>query len=276
MGQQTLFLRCWAGHGNHDFSAGHCAAGPNAFVQCEASLPLGDSGPVEGWAGGMLYDNVRIDGNGLSLMNRGAAGEGAGWSAANSVLWQCSASKITCENPPGARNWAFGCWGEFAGNGIWRELQFVGQAGQPCSWRSSATGWGDDAAAKVQLMPRPMEEFSNPTVAQAAKLIEASRQPAPQLKDYIAAAAGRDPVSIEPGNAKSVDELPDSQTPNSELRQLKLSLTNGWLVCDGRLLTGGSSGHQLVARQHAAWRGAGLRRDPDPFCAGTDGCRPDR
>ncbi|NIP98406.1 MAG: pectate lyase, partial [Akkermansiaceae bacterium] len=34
MGQQTLFLRCWADGGRHDFSAGHCAAGPNAFVQC--------------------------------------------------------------------------------------------------------------------------------------------------------------------------------------------------------------------------------------------------
>ena len=120
MGQQTLFLRCWAEHGRHDFSVGHCAAGPNAFVQCEATLPVADSGAIESWASGTLFDNVRIDGSGLSLVNRGAHGEGAGWSAANSVLWQCSASKISCENPPGAQNWAFGCWGEFAGNGIWR------------------------------------------------------------------------------------------------------------------------------------------------------------
>src|SRR5208337_2904766 len=118
MGQQTLFMRCWAEHGNHDFSVGHCAAGPNAIVQCEATLPFGDSGPIESWASGVLYDNVRIDGNGLSLANRGSAGEGAGWAAANSVLWQCSASLVRCENPPTAQNWAFGCWGEFAGNGI--------------------------------------------------------------------------------------------------------------------------------------------------------------
>ena len=58
MGQQTLFLRCYAEHGRHDFSVGHCAAGPNAFVQCEAREALDDSGPIESWASGVLYDNV--------------------------------------------------------------------------------------------------------------------------------------------------------------------------------------------------------------------------
>jgi len=120
MGQQTLFLRCFAEHGRHDFTVGHGAAGPNAFVQCDSLLSQGDSGAIGSWASGTLFDNVRIDGGGLNLMNRGSVGEGAGWSAANSVLWQCSASKIACENPPGAQNWAFGCWGEFAGNGVWR------------------------------------------------------------------------------------------------------------------------------------------------------------
>ena len=120
MGQQSLFLRCRAENGRHDFSAGHCAAGPNAFVQCEADLPAADSGAIESWACGALFDNVRIDGNRLDLMNRGGDDEGAGWSAANSVLWNCVAAKIACENPPGAQNWAFGSWGEFEGNGVWR------------------------------------------------------------------------------------------------------------------------------------------------------------
>ncbi len=237
MGQQALFLRCWAEHGNHDFSVGHCAAGPNAFVQCEATLPSGDSGPIESWASGVLYDNVRIDGNGLSLADRGSAGEGAGWAAANSVLWQCSASLVRCENPPTAQNWAFGCWGEFAGNGIWRESN---SSVKPVSLfvAQLAERLGAEAPEKVKLMPRSLEEYSNPTVEQAAKLIAASRQPTPQLKDYIAAAATRDPISIESGNAKTVDLLP---IPNSKLRTPKflISVTNGWLVCDGRLLIGG-------------------------------------
>ena len=49
--------------GRHDFAVGFCAPGPNAFVQCEAVNALDDSGPLDSWASGVLYDNVRIDGN---------------------------------------------------------------------------------------------------------------------------------------------------------------------------------------------------------------------
>jgi len=240
MGQQTLFLRCFAEHGRHDFSVGHCAAGPNAFVQCEASLPQDDSGAIESWASGTLFDNVWIDGGGLSLMNRGSDGEGAGWSAANSVLWQCSASKISCENPPTAQNWAFGCWGEFKGIGVWREAN---SSVRPVSLLVAqlADRLGADAAAKIKLMPRSLEEFSNPTVEQAAKLIENSRKPAPQLSDYIAAASTRAPISIESGDAKSVDEVPGSES-RIQNSKFKISVTNGWLVCDGKLLIGGVEG----------------------------------
>ena len=240
MGQQTLFLRCFAERGRHDFSVGHCAAGPNAFVQCEDTLPSGDSGAIESWASGTLFDNVRIDGGGLSLMNRGADGEGAGWSAANSVLWQCDASKIACENPPTAQNWAFGCWGEFEGNGIWRSSN---EHIKPTSLYVAqvADRLGVGAAAKIKLMPRSLEEFSNPTAEQAAELIVASRKPAPQLSDFIAAAPTREPISIEPGDGKHVDDIP---TPNSELRtpNFQITLTNGWLVCDGKLLVGTTAG----------------------------------
>ncbi|HKW28082.1 MAG TPA: DUF6298 domain-containing protein [Verrucomicrobiae bacterium] len=239
MGQQTLFLRCWAEHGRHDFAAGFCAAGPNAFVQCEDTLPTADSGALASWASGTLFDNVRIDGNGLSLMNRGDAGEGAGWSAANSVLWQCDASKISCESPPTAQNWAFGSWGEFEGNGIWRssndhvrpESLFVAQV---------ADRLGAAAAAKIKLMPRSMEEYSNPSEQQAAELIAAARKPAPQLSNFIAAAETRNPIPAEPGTAKPVDELP---TPPSVFRppSAVLSLTNGWLVCNGKLLAGNTA-----------------------------------
>src|SRR5439155_22135022 len=69
-GTQTLFQRCFSESGRHDFSVGFCAAGPNAFVQCEVINALDDSGPIDSWASGVLYDNVRIDGNALGLMNR--------------------------------------------------------------------------------------------------------------------------------------------------------------------------------------------------------------
>ena len=257
MGQMTLFLRCYAEHGRHDFSAGHCAAGPNAFVQCEATLPLGDSGPIESWASGVLYDNVRIDGNGLSLANRGSSGQGAGWSAANSVLWQCSASLVRCDNPPTAQNWAFGCWAEFEGNGIWRSPnEFV----RPASLYAGqlADRLGRETAARLQLMTRSTDESSNPAIEKAAELIAASRKPAPQLADYISNVAARDPIPAEPGDARRIEEIPftsssraneaPSSNPASDqglltsVAKKKLVLTNGWLTCAGRLLIGGSAG----------------------------------
>lgn len=236
MGQQTLFLRCWAEQGRHDFSAGFCAAGPNAFVQCEDAQPLSDSGAIGSWASGLLFDNVRIDGNGLSLMNRGDDGEGAGWSAANSVFWQCDASKISCENPPGAQNWAFGCWGEFEGNGIWREAN---SSIRPVSLYVAqvADRLGKDVADQIPLMTRSFTEFSNPTAEQAAELIRASTKPAPLLSDYIAQAVQRNPIPCEPGAATLVENLPNGPSTSPKAHR-NISISNGWLVCDGKLVVG--------------------------------------
>ena len=36
LGQHTLFVSCYSEHGQHDFSAGINAPGPNAFVQCDS------------------------------------------------------------------------------------------------------------------------------------------------------------------------------------------------------------------------------------------------
>ena len=249
MGQLTLFLQCWAEQGRHDFSVGHCAAGPNAFVQCTASQPLEDSGPIESWASGVLYDNVSIDGNGLSLAYRGTHAQGAGWSAANSVIWQCNAAVIRCENPPTAQNWAFGCWAEFEGDGIWRGANdFVSPESLYAAQLRDRLG--DASANRLHLMPRPHEESSNPPIGKAQELAAASHQPAPRLVDYIASAPIRDPIPSDAGDAKRVEQVP---TPASSLRSLPanspsatgpasapLTLTNGWLTCGGRLLTGSS------------------------------------
>lgn len=235
-GQQTLFLRCWAEYGRHDFAVGFCAAGPNAFVQCEDTLPFSDSGAIQSWSSGTLFDNVRIDGNGLSLMNRGEDGEGAGWSAANSVLWQCDASKISCENPPGARNWAFGCWGEFEGNGDWREAN---SSVRPVSLYVAqvADRLGKEVADNVALMPRSFTEYSNPTAEQAAELIHASAKPAPQLSDFITQASKRNPIPCDPGEATSIENIPN--VPMSPpVSYHEIAITNGWIVCDGKLLIG--------------------------------------
>ncbi len=104
-GQQVLVQRCRSEQGRHDFAAGHCAAGPNVFLDCSATGAELDAGPFESWASGVLYDNVSIAGAGLSLANIGVKTQGAGWTAANSVVWNCAtASKIWVDDPPGAPN----------------------------------------------------------------------------------------------------------------------------------------------------------------------------
>ena len=199
MGQQTLFLRCRAESGRHDFAVGHGAAGPNAFVECEADLPTADSGAIASWSSGTLFDQVRIDGQRLNLMNRGGDDAGAGWSAANSVLWNCIAAKITCENPHGAQNWAFGSWGEFAGNGVWRN--------------SNTTA-------------KPESLFAGQLADRLGK---------PAMEALLTPAT----FSTESQNAQSVDELPDSQ-PKIRSPKMIIAVTNGWLVCAGKLLLGGT------------------------------------
>jgi hypothetical protein len=281
MSQLCLFLHCHTEHGRHDFSVGHCAAGPNAFVQCDATATLADSGPIESWASGVLYDNVTIDGNGLSLANRGPNPHGAGWAAANSVLWQCSASFIRCANPPTARNWAFGCWGEFEGDGIWRSSN---ESVKPDSlYLAQLTDrLGRDAASRVKLLRRSTEESTNPTLEQAAQLIAASRQPATQLSAYIASASTRNPIPSDPADAKTIEQLENARTghplptgegrgegdrdfhtlgsaANSAFRtsHSALSLSNGWLTCNGRLLIG--------ARTNIAWWRGNLRPAEAPL-----------
>jgi len=57
-GQQTLFQRCYAENGYHDFSVGFCAPGPNAFVQCHSSLPYSFSGTIDSWASGRCQQRI--------------------------------------------------------------------------------------------------------------------------------------------------------------------------------------------------------------------------
>ncbi|MEK7780809.1 MAG: DUF6298 domain-containing protein, partial [Verrucomicrobiota bacterium] len=246
MGQQTLFLRCYAEHGRHDFSVGHCAAGPNAFVQCEAQQALADSGPIESWASGVLYDNVNIDGNALTLGYRPGNNAGIGWAAANSMLWNCSASVIRCWNPPGATNWSFGSWASFEGDGMWKSSNdfmkpdslFAAQL--DARFGTNSGGASVPASRRLQLMPRPREESSNPPLDKAQELAAAAHQPPPQLKDYILAASQRDAIPSEPGSAKHVEDI--IHPPSSILHpRSHLVLTNGWLTIDGKLAIGSSA-----------------------------------
>lgn len=124
-GQQTLFQRCASADGIHDFAVGHVAAGPNVFLNCTAVDAHGDSGTQESWATGVLFDGVKVRGGGLTLTNRGRDGQGVGWSAANSVLWNCEATFVEVRSPPGAANVAVGCRGERSGDGVLEDARVM-------------------------------------------------------------------------------------------------------------------------------------------------------
>jgi hypothetical protein len=117
-GQLTLFQRCRSEGGRHDFAVGHAAAGPTVFLDCRADGALDFSGTLESWASGVLFDSVVIRGNAIRLVNRDSAGQGAGWSAANSVIWNCEATEVEVHVPPGTFNLAYGCRGTEIGPGI--------------------------------------------------------------------------------------------------------------------------------------------------------------
>jgi hypothetical protein len=257
-GQQTLFLRCWSEEGRNDFAVGHCAAGPNAFVNCVASQTHGDSGPLESWAAGVLYDNVRIDGGGLVLDNRWTAPPGAGWSAANCVLWQCQAATIRCSRAPTANNWAIGVWAILAGDGTFEgRNDFV----EPLSLYQAQLRErvGEAAAKRVDpILLRP-EGATNPTLAEAAEFVGRSNEAAPRLVDVIEAkmqaatkaqapdparppAAGRAGEGGDVGtsvNTGTRGNTPPLAPPPQGEGDGGITIQNGWLVVDSKVKTGG-------------------------------------
>lgn len=236
-GQQVLFQRLYAEYGYHDFAAGFCAAGPIAFVQCESHLPYSFSGAIDSWASGVLFDVVNIDGQALSYLNRGQDAQGAGWSAANSVFWQCTAARIDCYQPPGAQNWAFGSWAQFAGDGYWGESN---NHIQPRSlyYAQLEDRLGKPAAARAQLIQVETEASSSPTVAQAAALTAASVQPHITLKEWIQQAAQRQRIPVETAGAKNIDQLGLPVAPPGKKKAPLMHLQNGWLVRGNAVLTG--------------------------------------
>jgi hypothetical protein len=250
VGQQTLFQRLYAEGGYHDFAVGFCAAGPNAFVQCESSRPFSFSGGIESWASGVLFDIVNVDGQALSLFNRSLDAQGAGWNAANSVLWQCSASRIDCYAPPTANNWAFGAWAQFAGNGYWEESNSHVQP-RSLYYAQLADRLGERAASRANLLPVGSEPSSSPPVAVAAVLTAEARKPPVLLRDWIDQAAQRQPIPTSHPGVRTLDEIGYTD-PSAQMESAsRMRIENGWLVYGDAVLTG--------RRMDVRWWNGGVR-----------------
>ncbi len=255
-GQQTLFQRCVSRNGIHDFAADYCAAGPNAFVQCEGEGSLGFSGSVGSWAPGLLFDIVNIEGNDISFRNLEQFRAGTGWNTANSMMWQCTASTLWNYSPNSDnRNSANGCWGTMTGDAEWTNSN---NHVQPRSlfYYQLEQRLGSKAI-NGYILPRNTTASSSPTLEKAAQMAqEALNTPRLTLEmwidsvPYTAATTTAGLKNINTVKGHFLAEDTDDSAKNT------FGITNGHITVNGSLITGNRY-------QIPWWTG----RVKDNFCA---------
>ena len=231
-GQQTLFQRCVSRQGIHDFAAGFCAAGPNAFVQCEGEQSLGFSGSIGSWAAGLLFDIVNIDGHDLRFANLEQFQFGTGWNTANSMFWQCTASTIECYSPDSTNRCSgHGCWGTLTGNGEWTS------SNDHVTPRSLFYDQLEKRLGKLPfdpcLLPLNTNATSSPTVEQAMQMAQESlTTPRLTMEMWIEQRAAR--------HASPMGEELFVFPPGGDERGALggFSITHAHLTADGSLITG--------------------------------------
>ncbi|WP_321480038.1 DUF6298 domain-containing protein [uncultured Bacteroides sp.] len=261
MGQLTLFQRCYSEHGIHDFSAGFCAPGPNAFVQCESTESLGFSGSIDAWACGLLFDVVNIDGHNLTYKNLGQDKNGAGWNTANSLFWQCTAAEIECYTPAkDAQNRAYGCWAQFSGDGQWAESN---NHVSPRSffYAQLADRLKKECSERARILPRSTSATSSPTVEMAMKLTKEAYIPRLTLEKWIN--EGTFNASVNRDKVKSVDRVKVStgfvarEVALENRAKHSIGLKDGRIVMDGALMVG--------SRQEVPWWNGKVKTNFLPF-----------
>lgn len=238
MGQLTLVQRCYSEQGIHDFAAGYCAAGPNAFVQCDSYESLGFSGSIDSWACGLLFDVVNIDGHDLSFKNLGQEKNGAGWNTANSLFWQCTAAGIDCYSPAkDAANRAYGCWAQFSGDGEWDESNnHVQPRSLFYAQLDERTGQSNDARARI--LPRNTSASSSPTVEVAMELAKEAYTPRLTLNQWIEQSTFAPSVSVS--GVKLIDDINFKSPVATPANLPQIAVVDGRLQMNGSLMVGGS------------------------------------
>jgi len=249
-GQQCLFQRCVSRHGLHDFAADYCAAGPNAFVQCEGEQSLGFSGSIGSWATGLLFDVVNIDGSDLTFGNLEQFQMGTGWNTANSMFWQCTASTINCYSPDTLnRSAAHGCWGTLTGNGNWtssndhvqpRSLFYDQLEKRLLNGKEKDDALQKTLRRQAALLPMEGEASSSPTVEQAMQMAKASvehpRLTMEMWMDSIPYTASTHRKGLK--NARFIKKKTDEKGENEQQMPIFEVSKSGVLTADGALITG--------------------------------------
>ena len=233
-GEMVLFQRCYSEHGINDFAVGHTAPGPNAFVQCESFESFGPSGAISSWAPGILFDIVNIDGNDLVFKNWELEKFGAGWSTANSTLWQSTASGLFCYSPDSLnKNYSIGCWGQIQGNGEYSDMN---EHVRPYSLYASQLEkrLGRDVSTQCRVLERNTNASSSPTIEEAIQMAEEALQPRTTMQMWIDSAVFTGDISQ--GKLKPFVY----QEVSSRVYQSNhYEIVNGWLTKNNSVLVGG-------------------------------------
>ena len=155
-GSLNLVLRCKARNGRHAFIAMNQVAGPNAFVDCEATESWATSEVHFKWAMGTLYDNVKVSGRGAGLfaVNRGNMGTGHGWAGNITVFYNCEAPVIMVSQPPTGQNFIIGVRGYGAVDAKTQSRRIRGQSNDPLPARQGiAQGGGSIESPNAAVQP---------------------------------------------------------------------------------------------------------------------------
>lgn len=248
LGQQVLFQRCYAEHGYHDFSVGFTAPGPNAFVQCYSYLPLHFSGAIGGWANGVLFDKVTIDGGNISFDWLDVDAQGGGWSAANSVCWQCRAAQLHLVNPPTAQNWAFGMWAQGYGNGNHEESDdFIKPESLFYAQLQDRIGKKPEELKKIRIYHST--PTSRPSPEYAEKMSERSKSPDLTMNEWIDRMIAAYPIQSKLDGVKTIDATGFKLSEKKIAKGPVFSMKNGWLIVGDQVATGQTS-------RTSMWRGS--------------------
>ena len=197
------------------------------------------------WAPGILFDIVNIDGNDIVFKNWELEKFGAGWSTANSTMWQSTASGLFCYSPDSLnRNISHGCWGQIQGNGEYTQMN---EHVKPYSLFASqllkrrlAAGKADSSAIIKEVallcrtLERPTNASSSPTIEEAMRMAEEALKPRLTLQQWIDSASFT--ASITPVKPFSPDTRNAKATHTASPAY---AVTNGWLTMNGALLVGG-------------------------------------
>ena len=231
LGQQVLFQRCYAEYGYHAFSVGITVPGPNAFVQCYSYMPSNFSGAIGGWATGILFDKMTIDGGIISLAYLDMDEQGGGWSTANSLCWQCRAAQIHLSAPPTAHNWAYASWAQGYGNGHY-ELPYTFVKPESIFYAQLKTRTGKKSPEEDKILIYDSKESS------VADKSERSKTPELIMDEWIDRMIELFPIHSDILGVKKIDETGFKVLTKEVQRAPSFSINNGWIVRGNQVRTG--------------------------------------